>query len=86
MFRNNIAFKRICAIILFITMGVSQVSLEIKNVDLDELKKNNYLLRFNGDGLPANIENSVRVSLGPPKQTKEFLKCLELSLNDLKAQ
>ena len=52
----------------------------------DELKKNNYLLRFNGDGLPANIENSIRISLGPPKQTKEFLKCLEVPLNGLKAQ
>ena len=50
----------------------------------DELKKNNYLLRFSGDGLPANIENSVRISLGPPKQTKEFLKCLEVLLNGLK--
>jgi len=35
MFRNNIAFKGICTIILFITMGVSQVSLTIKNVDTD---------------------------------------------------
>jgi hypothetical protein len=35
MFRNNIAFKGICAIILFITMGVSQVSLTIENIDTD---------------------------------------------------
>ena len=33
MFRNNIAFKGICTIILFITMGISQVSLTIKNVN-----------------------------------------------------
>jgi len=33
MFRNSIAFKGICTIILFITMGVSQVSLTIKNVN-----------------------------------------------------
>jgi len=37
MFRNNIAFKGICAIILFITMGVSQVSLEIQNVTASTL-------------------------------------------------
>jgi len=35
MFRNSIAFKGICAIILFITMGVSQVSLTIENIDTD---------------------------------------------------
>ena len=33
MFRNNITFKGICTIILFITMGVSQVSLTIGDVD-----------------------------------------------------
>ena len=33
MFRNNIAFKGICTIILFITMGISQVSLTIENVN-----------------------------------------------------
>jgi len=33
MFRNNTAFKGICIAILFITMGASQVSLEIKYVD-----------------------------------------------------
>ena len=31
MFRNNIAFKGICTLILFITMGISQVSLDIRN-------------------------------------------------------
>ena len=35
MFRNNLAFKGICTIILFITMGISQapVSLTIENID-----------------------------------------------------
>ena len=33
MFRNNLALKGICTIILFITMGVSQVSLTIENVN-----------------------------------------------------
>ena len=35
MFRNNITSKGICIIILFITMGVSQVSLTIENIDTD---------------------------------------------------
>ena len=35
MFRNNIAYKGICTIILFITMGISQVSILIQNVETD---------------------------------------------------
>ena len=35
MFRNNIAFKGICTLILFITMGISQVELTIGNPAFD---------------------------------------------------
>jgi len=35
MLGNNIAFKGICTIIIFITMGVSQISLTIEDVDTD---------------------------------------------------
>ena len=35
MYRENIAFKGIFTLVLFITMGISQVSVTIENIDID---------------------------------------------------
>jgi len=56
------------------------------NLDMPFIKKRmadfGYLLRFNGDGLPAVLEDSIRITLGPTPQIKEFLNRLKTVMEE----
>ena len=51
-----------------------------ENLDMNTFKQKmsglGYLLRFNGEGLPAALEDSIRITVGPRKQMKKFLEIL----------
>lgn len=48
-----------------------------------KMKKRKYLIRTTGKGLPATIENCIRITLGPPKVIKEFLLNFKEVLNEV---
>ena len=44
------------------------------------MKKRGYLIRANGDGLPATIEDCIRITLGPENLIQNFLEDLDYFL------
>ena len=75
---SKILLKKFCDQnqIEFINSEANFIHMRInRNIDLISkyMRKRKYLIRTTGSGLPATIQNCIRITLGPPKLMKEFI-------------
>ena len=88
--KSKILIKDFCKKnnIEFINSEANFIHMRLINENIDLIRKHmrqkKYLIRTTGSGLPATIKNCIRITLGPPKLMKNFLRDFKDVLTDLK--